>query len=208
MAQLKITELPKANSIDNDDVFPIVQDGATKQIEFTNLKDPLVDEVQSNLNLLQIGKETIIGKWIDGRYIYRRLITVNDTQLSVSTGYNKVQIADLTFKCAIGGSISDSSYDIILDSKLIYKVLNGNSQTVSCDLFPILKYSLSTTQMEITSRIFNYFPPLFTENDLNDYIPINSVLTYLFLNMSSGDLVKRTDRATPLYIIIDYVKAV
>jgi hypothetical protein len=208
MAQKKITELPYANSIDNDDVFPIVQDGVTKQIEFTNLKDPLVKEVQSDLNFLQSGKECIVGKWIDGRYIYRRIVSVTDVTLSTSTGRNDVKIADLTFKCSVGGTISGFGWQFLLNANLVYQVLDGNSQTVSCDLFPILKYTISTSTIEFTSRIFNLFPQIFTENDLNDYVPINSVLTYLFLNMSSGNLIKRTDRATPKYIIIDYVKAV
>lgn len=56
MAQKKISELPFANSIDNDDIIPIVQDGVTKQIEYGDFKLKMVEEVQyqalQEMNLL------------------------------------------------------------------------------------------------------------------------------------------------------------
>lgn len=176
MAQKKITELPYANSIDNDDVFPIVQDGVTKQIEFTNLKDPLVDEVRSNLNFLQFGKECIVGNWIDGRYIYRRILSVDSFSYRESGSDTHV---GYTFKCSFGGTVSDF-FDIILSSDLIYQMNDTYRQKHSLRL-NIMNYSKTNTTCDFAC---------FHEE---------VVVDMLSAQYESG---------TPLYIIIDYVKAV
>lgn len=52
MAQRKISSLEKivASEIKEDSVFPLVQDGATRIIEYKDLKKPMVNEVTSDVS--------------------------------------------------------------------------------------------------------------------------------------------------------------
>lgn len=85
MAQKKISELALTKTINADDVFPIVQSGVTKQISYSDLKDPMVEEVtaavENDIDNVRYDKYSNIssptGVWNDGEnnwIIERRII--------------------------------------------------------------------------------------------------------------------------------------
>lgn len=100
MAEIKISELEKATNLNSQCCFPVVSEGTTKKIEFGTLADLLnigdvsdlnttdksnvvaaVNEVNNNVNELNnksiySTEENIIGYWVDGKPIYRRVFAL------------------------------------------------------------------------------------------------------------------------------------
>lgn len=95
MAQKKISELPLTKTMNNDDIFPIVQSGVTKQISYSDLKAPMVEEVFAAVsdkvdNTLSAIKRITdyspgqrkIGDWNDDKSINRYVFTSDDLNSS------------------------------------------------------------------------------------------------------------------------------
>lgn len=94
---VKISELTEAMAAQNTDLLPIVQNGETKKITKENLfndTEQNIEDLQTNLTNLetQISElveyttdEIAVGKWIDGKTIYRKVFTGTNT-LNISTG--------------------------------------------------------------------------------------------------------------------------
>lgn len=106
---IKISELPQAANVGNNDFVPIVQNGETKKAlasdfggggggtsDYTDLNNkPSINNVTLSGNKtgsdLGLGlhnystTEQIVGTWIDGKPVYE--ITIIDNALNVSSGY-------------------------------------------------------------------------------------------------------------------------
>ncbi len=67
MAQIKVSELPTASYFDDDDYMMIVQNNTSKKIAKTNM----------NVSYAYSTNETVIGKWINDKPIYRKVINTN-----------------------------------------------------------------------------------------------------------------------------------
>lgn len=81
---IKISELEELTSADNNDVLPIVDTSAneTKKIALSNLLKE---------NKTYVAAETAIGTWIDGKIIYRQIITgVHYHNEELITGVDKL----------------------------------------------------------------------------------------------------------------------
>ena len=63
MAQKKISELTSTASVADHNIFPLVQDGVTKHIKYSDLKAPLVEQVKANV-------ESYVDNKIDTRTRY------------------------------------------------------------------------------------------------------------------------------------------
>lgn len=94
---VKISELTEAIAAQNTDLLPIVQNGETKKITKENLFNDTETEI-SNLETQVANLETqiselveytteeiAVGKWIDGKTIYRKVFTSTNTT-NISTG--------------------------------------------------------------------------------------------------------------------------
>ena len=75
MANIKISELPTATSFEDDDYVMIVQSNANKKITKQNMYG----------NYVFSTSEVMIGKWIDGKPLYRQTFTFNDVIQGNST---------------------------------------------------------------------------------------------------------------------------
>lgn len=94
---VKISELTEAMAAQNTDLLPIVQNGETKKITKENLfndTEQNIEDLQTNLTNLETQisdlveyttDEIAVGKWIDGKTIYRKVFTGTST-LNISTG--------------------------------------------------------------------------------------------------------------------------
>ena len=77
MANIKVSELPTATSFEDDDYVMIVQSNTNKKITKENM--------YGNYNYSS--NEIVVGKWIDDRPIYRKIINYNGT---LSAGVNNI----------------------------------------------------------------------------------------------------------------------
>ena len=94
---VKISELTEAMAAQNADEMPIVQNGETKKITKENLfndTEQNIEDLQTNLTNLETqisdlveytADEIAVGKWIDGKTIYRKVFTGTNTT-NISTG--------------------------------------------------------------------------------------------------------------------------
>jgi hypothetical protein len=205
MAQRKISELPYAQVIDSDDVIPIVQDGVTKQIEFTNLKNPLVDEVKGNLNKILSTGEEIVGQWTNGKWIYRRYLQVVSYDVEVvSPG-----VIDLSFTCGFSPPDTTSSWNFIHNIQLL---TNFDEIYLSHDLSPY-KFSRNNNRCKFTMRCLNVRSDSTSTMDshkhtFSDFYTIDGFLFNNFIKVNGSSVEKKSDSGTPFCILIDYVKAV
>ena len=97
MEEAKVSELPVASTVNDDDIVMIVQNGFNKQIT----KEDLFNDTEENIESLQTEladlqnetsklieyttDEIAVGKWIDGKTIYRKVFTSTNIQ-NISTG--------------------------------------------------------------------------------------------------------------------------
>ena len=67
MAEIKVSELPTASYFNDDDYTMIVQNNTSKKIAKENM----------NVSYKYSTSETVVGKWIDNKPIYRKVINTN-----------------------------------------------------------------------------------------------------------------------------------
>lgn len=67
MANIKVSELPTATQFNDDDYTMIIQNNTTKKIAKENMYR----------NYIYSNNEVVIGKWIDDKPIYRKVINTN-----------------------------------------------------------------------------------------------------------------------------------
>ena len=89
MSDKKISELTSTTSLNDADVFPLVQENETKKINVYNLYNAIKSEINKySLN------EIKIGTWIDGKPLYRKTITgtflSDDSYTNILTNINVV----------------------------------------------------------------------------------------------------------------------
>lgn len=111
---VKISELTEAMAAQNTDLLPIVQNGETKKITKENLfndTEQNIEDLQTNLTNLETQisdlveyttDEIAVGKWIDGKTIYRKVFTGTSTS-NISTGItpdNIIKMECLTHQTA------------------------------------------------------------------------------------------------------------
>lgn len=93
--EIKVSELPLATQVNDADLLMIIQGQANKKIAaetFNSALDTRLDTAETNITNLKTYSttETIIGTWIDGRPLYRKVIEFgtlpNATDKTVTTG--------------------------------------------------------------------------------------------------------------------------
>ena len=67
MANIKISQMPTATNFEDDDYLMIVQSNKNKKITKANM----------NFDYAYSSNEIIIGKWIDDKPLYRKVITIS-----------------------------------------------------------------------------------------------------------------------------------
>ena len=67
MAEIKVSELPTAYNFNDDDYTMIVQNNTSKKIAKENM----------NISYKYSTNEIVVGKWIDDKPIYRKVISTN-----------------------------------------------------------------------------------------------------------------------------------
>lgn len=93
MAEIKISELPESDNIDNDAQYVIVQNNTTKKIDYLNINKYHTTEEK-------------IGMWVDGRPLYRQVI-VGDSTTPFSNGATLVSGVNTCIK--VYGSLYNSN---------------------------------------------------------------------------------------------------
>ena len=72
--------------------------------------------------------ETVIGKWIDGKLLYRKVITTNSTQMDVSS-FNIENVSDVRyFVKTTGNYIFPGAYGYASNNMIALYFVNGYSQ--------------------------------------------------------------------------------
>lgn len=97
MEEAKVSELPVASTVNDDDIVMIVQNGFNKQItkedllndtetEISNLETQVANLETQISDLVEYTTDEIaVGTWIDGKTIYRKVFTSTNTT-NISTG--------------------------------------------------------------------------------------------------------------------------
>ena len=120
MANIKMSELPTATNFNDDDYTMIVQNNTTKKITKENM--------YGNYNYSTT--ENVIGQWIDGKPIYRKVISTNS--LAGSQDYKEIPhgISNMdkivSLKC-----IAKDENDVYFD----FNNLTGTTGTTSIKVF-------------------------------------------------------------------------
>ena len=125
--EIKVSELPAASHINNGDLLMIVQGQANKKISaaiFNSGNDTRITAVEADIDNLQSANEystteNVVGKWIDGRPLYRKVINFgtlpNITSKIVSTGLNVSEVTLVKLEgLATGISTGGDSYLLTL----------------------------------------------------------------------------------------------
>lgn len=104
MANIKVSELPTATKFNDDDYTMIVQNNTTKKITKENMYG----------NYIFSTNETVVGKWIDDKPIYRKVITTNslvgsEDYKQISHGISNIDNI-VSLKC-IAKDENDVSFD-------------------------------------------------------------------------------------------------
>ena len=95
---IKISELDSVSSITSSDVLPIVQSGDTKKVTTAKLLEGVTTGLNSiyNSETYSTNEVETIGKWIDGKSIYRKVINLgifpDNTYKDVATGLSNINI--------------------------------------------------------------------------------------------------------------------
>ena len=72
--------------------------------------------------------ETVIGKWVDGKPIYRKVITTNSTQIDVSS-FNIENVSDVRYFVKTSGNyIFPGAYGYASNNMVALYFVNGYSQ--------------------------------------------------------------------------------
>ena len=125
MSDIKVSEMPEATQLNNNDLLMVIQNGTNKKSKIENLG---ISGIQEKLN--KVGtystEETDTGKkWIDGKSIYRVVLTTS----SITSGQTKsVSISSYNFERIVGmkaiGTLVEGS---VISIPYIYA---GNSITM------------------------------------------------------------------------------
>lgn len=103
MAEIKVSELPTASNFNDDDYTMIVQNNTSKKITKENM----------NISYKYSTNEIVVGKWINDKPIYRKVISTNSL-LPAETDYLQIPhgISDMgevvSIKCI--GKTDDNMY--------------------------------------------------------------------------------------------------
>lgn len=147
MAQKKISELPLTKSINADDMFPIVQSGATKQISYSDLKNPMIDEIKmASINNYVENTPEVIGTWIDGRKVKRYIATPSKIK---KITYVTNQSSGST---ASGLKIDDDEFlienaDVVLNAFCVYDKLPMSLSSMRYNDEVIFPYGFNSANM-------------------------------------------------------------
>lgn len=121
---IKISELDKAIELKDGCCFPIVQDGVTKKVDFETLK--------SELNTYST-KEQIVGTWLSGEPIYRRVWSFpyqQDNSYYILGKYEDLKIGHIVAESGFLYNKQSSQY-FIESTSIIYKNYNYNGRCVA-----------------------------------------------------------------------------
>ena len=130
MANIKVSELPTATNFNDDDYTMIVQNNTTKKITKENMYG----------NYKYSTTENIIGQWIDGKPIYRKVINVGN--LLPEGEYNTKEVAHnitnldkvINMKCIAYmddvyfdfNNYADGSLEVFVNNQNVIIVFNTN----------------------------------------------------------------------------------
>lgn len=98
--EIKVSELPVASYVNDGDLLMIVQGQANKKIPaatFNSGNDTRITAAENNLANLQnyVSAETVIGKWINNKPLYRKIYTIaslpNATTLDVALNISNLE---------------------------------------------------------------------------------------------------------------------
>lgn len=98
--EIKVSELPVASYVNDGDLLMIVQGQANKKIPaatFNSGNDTRITAAENNLANLQnyVSAETVIGKWINNKPLYRKIYTIaalpNATSLNVALNISNLE---------------------------------------------------------------------------------------------------------------------
>lgn len=114
--KVKISELEATNTINDEDILPIVQSGTTKKVTTANLLSDVYDTIEEVVDKEAYStNETLTNKvWIDGKPIYRKVIDCGSLPNATTKTVNH-SITNMDSICLINGSSKDTSgYKITL----------------------------------------------------------------------------------------------
>ena len=101
--EIKVSELPVASYVNDGDLLMIVQGQANKKIPaatFNSGNDTRITAAETNITNLQknvnnASAETVVGKWINNKPLYRKIYTVaalpNATALNVALNISHLE---------------------------------------------------------------------------------------------------------------------
>lgn len=178
MAQKKISELPLTKSINADDIFPIVQSGVTKQITYSDLKNPMIEEVKVGVNVYKENVAEVIGTWIDGRKIKRLVIPMNKAKVKIYSGYTVQYDGDYI---RYGFYFEESE----LQLEKVYKV-----QSCKLSIIDSTNYKDISTSKSINYYNYLFFPyaemkDIYGEKESNLYAKLTSQYDFIIIEYIS-----------------------
>ena len=150
----KISELPSATSLTNADEVPIVQTGTTKKAT--------VGLLQQNANYSTT--EQVIGTWIDGKPLYRKIYT--GTFPTVTTdGTQQTKTIDIT-----GLSVNS----MIIDWAGTY-----SPDGTAYQPFPLIR-RLSGTTAEFVARVLSSNTAITVYSNFSSYNSNTYIISFLY----------------------------
>ena len=125
MSDIKVSEMPEASELNNNDLLMVVQNGINKKAGINKLGISNIEEKIKNMTTYS-AEEINTGKiWIDGKQIYRVVLTISDI---VSGQTKSVSISSYNFRSIVSmtalGVLSDGS---VIPIPYLYA---GNSATM------------------------------------------------------------------------------
>lgn len=115
--EVKVSELPVATNVDDEDLIMVVQGGFNKKVSKENLLKETENEIEKMTTYST--EETKVGTWINGQTLYRKVIEVGQanviaqnqyTNLNFSTSNYKIQKVEFICK-ATAIILPSNSYD-------------------------------------------------------------------------------------------------
>lgn len=116
---IKISELNQTTKANNEDLIPIVQEEETKNITIRDFA-PSVNNYSTD--------EIVIGKWTDGKPIYRKVISVSGT---MTTGQWTNVASASNIETLVYGMLFDASTEKRMWSDTMIGVTSTNFQYFS-----------------------------------------------------------------------------
>lgn len=143
MAQRKISELEQTMSIEEESLFPIVQNGATRSITYKNLKRPLINEVTADVSIYADEKHNEATTYTDEKHNEAKNYTDDEINSAVATVNNKITTVDnkiTTLDNKVNGYHTFNKESEFVDSK-------ANFDSVDA----ICKYIASPSKVKMTA---------------------------------------------------------